>query len=159
MNKKSENHGTHSGYYIYSTMAIIGFILLIAFVCYLVYDLLIKLTSQEISNATLVQAVITLLITIFVGGIFGKNLELRNSRKLEFLKVQKDIALTVIELTKKISSGEDSKIALAQLYFEINKAELFFNKEVADSIKGLHSAVTQENYDKVIENMRKVLNG
>ena len=58
------------GYYIYSTIvALFGFILF-GFLAYFIYDLFIKLSAQDFSNNTVVQALLTLFITVFVGVFF-----------------------------------------------------------------------------------------
>lgn len=60
----------NKGYWIYSIIAIIFGMSLFAFFAYLIYDLIIKLSEKDFSNNTVVQALITLVITVFLGGFF-----------------------------------------------------------------------------------------
>ena len=53
---------TQKGYWIYSVIAIIFGMGLFAFFAYLLYDLIVKLATTEISNDTLIQSLITLII-------------------------------------------------------------------------------------------------
>ena len=63
------------GNYIYSIIILIAFFVLLGFFGYLVYDLIIKLSEKDFSNNTVIQALITLIITVFLGGYFSKYLE------------------------------------------------------------------------------------
>ena len=58
------------GYWIYSIVAIIIGMSLFAFLGYLIYDLILKLADKDFSNNTVIQALITLIITVFIGGYF-----------------------------------------------------------------------------------------
>ncbi len=58
------------GYYIYSIFAVIFGFGLIAYICYLFYDLVLKLSDKDFSENTVIQALITLIITVFIGGYF-----------------------------------------------------------------------------------------
>ena len=60
----------NKGYWIYSIVAIIFGMSLFAFFAYLIYDLIIKLSEKDFSNNTVIQALITLIITVFLGGYF-----------------------------------------------------------------------------------------
>ena len=56
------------GYYVYSCVAVFFGMALFAFLGWLIYDLILKLSNQDFSNNTVVQALITLIITVFIGG-------------------------------------------------------------------------------------------
>lgn len=64
---------------------------------YLVYDLIIKLADKDYTNNTVIQALITLIITVFLGGYFSKWLEHKNARKIELYRIRTDISLKVID--------------------------------------------------------------
>lgn len=75
------------GYWIYSVIAIIFGFGLFGWFGYLVYDLIIKLSEKDFSNNTVIQALITLIVIVFIGGYFSKWLELRNNKKLNYIKL------------------------------------------------------------------------
>ena len=121
---------TQKGYWIYSVIAIIFGIGLFAFFAYLLYDLIIKLATTEISNDTLIQSLITLIITVFIGGYFSKGLEQRNNKKLETYKVQKEVALNIIDLVGMIVHNNNKEQAIQLLIVESYKVKLFFDDEL-----------------------------
>ena len=51
------------GYWVYSVCVVTAVICLLAYFGYLVYDLVLKLAEKDFSNNTVVQALITLIIT------------------------------------------------------------------------------------------------
>ncbi len=121
---------TQKGYWIYSVIAIIFGMGLFAFFAYLLYDLIIKLATTEISNDTLIQSLITLIITVFIGGYFSKGLEQRNNKKLETYKVQKEVALNIIDLVGMIIHNNNKEQAIQLLIVESYKVKLFFDDEL-----------------------------
>lgn len=121
---------TQKGYWIYSVIAIIFGMGLFAFFAYLLYDLIIKLATTEISNDTLIQSLITLIITVFIGGYFSKGLEQRNNKKLETYKVQKEVALNIIDLVGMIVYNNNKEQAIQLLIVESYKVKLFFDDEL-----------------------------
>lgn len=125
---------TQKGYWIYSVIAIIFGMGLFAFFAYLLYDLIVKLATTEISNDTLIQSLITLIITVFIGGYFSKGLEQRNNKKLETYKVQKEVALNIIDLTGMIVNNNNKEQAIQLLIVESYKVKLFFDDELLKSI-------------------------
>lgn len=125
---------TQKGYWIYSVIAIIFGMGLFAFFAYLLYDLIVKLATTEISNDTLIQSLITLIITVFIGGYFSKGLEQRNNKKLETYKVQKEVALNIINLMGMIVHNNNKEQAIQLLIVESYKVKLFFNDELLKSI-------------------------
>ena len=60
------------GYWIYSSIAVIIGMSLFGFLGYLTYDLVLKLSEKDFSNNTVIQALITLFVTVFLGGYFSK---------------------------------------------------------------------------------------
>lgn len=125
---------TQKGYWIYSVIAIIFGMGLFAFFAYLLYDLIVKLATTEISNDTLIQSLITLIITVFIGGYFSKELEQRNNKKLETYKVQKEVALNIIDLMGMIVHNNNKEQAIQLLIVESYKVKLFFDDELLKSI-------------------------
>lgn len=125
---------TQKGYWIYSVIAIIFGMGLFAFFAYLLYDLIVKLATTEISNDTLIQSLITLIITVFIGGYFSKGLEQRNNKKLETYKVQKEVALNIIDLMGMIVNNKNKEQAIQLLIVESYKVKLFFDDELLKSI-------------------------
>lgn len=121
---------TQKGYWIYSVIAIIFGMRLFAFFAYLLYDLIVKLATTEISNDTLIQSLITLIITVFIGGYFSKGLEQRNNKKLETYKVQKEVALNIIDLVGMIVHNNNKEQAIQLLIVESYKVKLFFDDEL-----------------------------
>ena len=88
MNQKQNG----KGYYVYSTIvAIIGFTFLFLF-AFLIYDLILKLSTEGFGDKTIIQSILTIIGTVFLGGFFTKNLEYKNCRKLEAFKTQKEVA-------------------------------------------------------------------
>lgn len=148
----------HSGYYVYSIFAIIAGCLLLAFIGYLLYDLFFSLATKEITNLTLIQGILTLLITIFLGGYFTKWLELKNHKKLEYVKTEKEIAIRIIDLAGNISRKENLEDSKSKLMFESHKAKLFFNEDISTSIFNLASNTNQENLNQVVNKLKKHFN-
>lgn len=138
---------TQKGYWIYSVIAIIISIGLFAFLAYLLYDLIIKLATTEISNGTLIQSLITLIITVFIGGYFSKNLEHRNSKRLETYKVQKDIALNIIDLMGMIVHNINKEQATQLLIVESYKVKLFFDDELLKTINNFCQEKDSNKYN------------
>ena len=62
------------GYWIYSTIVVIFFVILFAFLGYLIKDLILKLAEKDFSNNTVIQALITLIVTVVIGGYFSKTI-------------------------------------------------------------------------------------
>lgn len=136
---------TQKGYWIYSIITIIFFIGLFAFVAYLLYDLVIKLATTQISNDTLIQSLITLIITVFIGGYFSKYLEHRNNKRLETYKTQKEIALNIINLMGMIIYNNNKEQAIQLLVVESYKVKLFFDDEL---LKSINSFCQEEDTNK-----------
>ena len=121
-----ENEIEKKGYWIYSTITIIIGFSLFAFWGYLIYDLIVKLSDKDFSNNTVVQALITLIITVFIGGYFSKWIESVFMRKNELYKTKISISLRLIDLASEYyrNNSEDIK---NMLIFESSKVKLFFD--------------------------------
>ena len=116
------------GYWIYSIVAIIIGMSLFAFLGYLIYDLILKLADKDFSNNTVIQALITLIITVFIGGYFSKWLEYKNSKKTKLYETRIDIALRLIDLASEYYRNRSNEIK-SMLIFESAKVKLFFEDE------------------------------
>lgn len=133
------------GYWIYSIFAIIFGMSLMGFIVYLFYDLIIKLTTTEITNETLVQSFITLIITVFAGGYFSENLKQKSNKKLEKFKIQQEIALNIIDFMGMIVRGDNTERAKQLLINESYKVKLFFDDEI---LKFINIFCNEENKEK-----------
>ena len=146
----------NKGYWIYSIVAIIVGMGLFAFFAYLIYDLIIKLSEKDFSNNTVIQALITLIITVFLGGYFSKWLERRNTKKLELLKIQNKIALTLIDLSSAMIYSPDDELIRQAIVKESSKVKLYFDDE---TLKTLNDFIKAENkkeyYDPLIDCLKK----
>lgn len=146
------------GNYIYSIIILIAFFVLVGFFGYLVYDLIIKLSEKDFSNNTVIQALITLIITVFLGGYFSKYLERRNAKKIELLKTQRDIALQVVDLASMYLYKSDDENIRHLLLTEESKIKLFFNDEVLSAMNSyLKQEPTKEKYEQLVDSMKKVI--
>lgn len=146
----------NKGYWIYSIVAIIFGIGLFALVAYLIYDLIIKLSEKDFSNNTVIQALITLIITVFLGGYFSKWLERRNTKKLELLKIQNEIALTLVDLSSAMIYSPDDELIRQSIVKESSKVKLYFDDE---TLRTLNDYIKAENkkefYDPLIDCLKK----
>ncbi len=144
------------GYYVYSCIAVVFGMSLFGFLGWLIYDLILKLSNQDFSNNTVVQALITLIITVFIGGYFSKWLEIRNHKKLELYKIRTSISLKIIDLATILYYHPESTEAKELLIAESHKVKLYFND---DLLKSLNQFMCEEDkgqyYDKVIDELKK----
>ena len=153
------------GYWIYSVIAIIVGMGLFAFWAYLIYDLILKLAKQDLSNNTMIQSLITLVTTVFLGGYFSKWLERRNAKKLEVFKIQKDIALKVIDYVTILYYHPDNTSVKELLVAESIKVKLYFDDETLkilnEFIKSTESVsfdvIKTQLYDNVSNQLKKVV--
>ena len=122
------------GYYVYSCVAVIFGMALFAFLGWLIYDLILKLSNQDFSNNTVVQALITLIITVFIGGYFSKWLEIRNHKKLELYKIQTSISLKIIDLATILYHHPESIEAKELLIAESQKVKLYFDDNLLKNL-------------------------
>ena len=144
------------GYLIYSIVAIIIGMSLFAFLGYLVYDLILKLADKDFSNNTVIQALITLIITVFIGGYFSKWLEYKNSKKTKLYETRIDIALRLIDLASEYYRNRSNEIK-SMLIFESAKVKLFFEDE---TLKRMNNFIESDdkniidNYNALIDNLK-----
>lgn len=152
-----DENGTKKGYWIYSIVTVIIFCVLFAFWGYLVYDLIIKLSMKDFSNNTVVQALITLIITVFIGGYFSKSIESKFSKKNQLYKTRIDISLRLIDLASAYYRETTDEIK-NMLIFESAKVKLFFDD---DTLKKLNIFIESDknsmltNYNLLINELKK----
>ncbi len=151
------------GYWIYSCVAIMIGMGLFAFLGYLVYDLILKLSEKDFSNNTVIQALITLIITVFIGGYFSKWLEHRNTRKAQLFEIKKDVSITIIDHASNLYHHSDNIVSLEVLFAASSKVKLYFNDETLKSLNTYIKRVTdgsdKENltdaYNLLIDELKK----
>lgn len=145
------------GYWIYSIIAVILGFSLFGWIGYLIYDLVIKLSEKDFSNNTVVQALITLVVTVFIGGYFSKWLELKNTKKIELYKIRTEISLKIIDLASAFYYIQDENIKNL-LIAESSKVKLYFDDEVLKNLNNyLESNKKDRNdkYEALINSLRK----
>ncbi|MFR8100345.1 MAG: hypothetical protein ACLU76_10085 [Ruminococcus bicirculans (ex Wegman et al. 2014)] len=147
------------GYWIYSIIAVIIGFAFFAFFVYLIYDLIIKLADKDFSNNTVIQALITLITTVFIGGYFSKWLENRNAKKLELYKIQTTISLKIIDLSSILLNNNVNNDEIRDMLItESIKVKLYFPDSVLKSLNNFLQSNESEiykNYDIMIEELRK----
>lgn len=144
-------------YYIYSICAVLIIMTVFGFFIYFMYDLIIKLSTNQFANVALISSLITIFITVFIGGWFNKSLELRNSKHIESYKEKKDISLNIISLASAIINNIESEKAKNLLGNENIRAELFLNDIIVQDINNFLESSTKENYNTLLDNIKKEL--
>lgn len=145
------------GYWIYSIIAIIIGMSLFAFFGYLIYDLILKLSDKDFSNNTVIQALITLIITVFIGGYFSKWLEYRNSKKTQLYQTRIEIALHLIDLASEYYTNRN-EIIKNILIFESAKVKLFFYDETLKKLNNFIGSTDENminNYNFLIDSLKE----
>ncbi len=148
------------GYWIYSVAVIIFFVALFGFWGYLIYDLILKLSTTNITNITLIQTIITLVVTVFIGGYFSKGLEFRNNKRLNSLKIQSDIAIIIIDLAGLIIRNENREYNIQLLKNENFKVKLFFDDEAVKAINEFCDSDDKNfkhYYNTIVDCMKKCI--
>ena len=149
------------GYWIYSVIAIVIGMSLFAFWGYLLYDLVLKLSEKDFSNNTVVQALFSLVTTVFLGGYFTKILERRNEITLDVFKVQKDISLKVIDYATALYYHPENVQVKELLIAETIKVKLYFDDDVLKAtnefIKSLDAIQGNGQKDTTYENLANQL--
>ena len=145
------------GYWIYSVVAVIVGMALFGFVAWLIYDLIAKLADKDLSNNTIIQALITLIITVFIGGWFSKYLEAKNAKRLELYKIRTNISLRLIDLTSEAMRHPEDKLINNMLICESSKVKLYFPDT---TLKALNNFIQDEKkeehkYNQVIDDLCK----
>lgn len=154
------------GYWVYSIIVVIVFVMLFAFVAYLICDVIIKISKEDVTNNTVLQAVISFFITVLFGGYFSKWLEMRNAKKLEIFKVQKEICLNVIDCATMLYYHPENSSARELLISESHKIKLYFdnkvllavNKFVESSDKHDENVDRKNIYEQLIDELRGAIN-
>lgn len=144
------------GYWIYSIVAVIFGMSLFALLGYLIYDLILKLSVKDFSNNTVVQALITLIITVFIGQFYSKWLERRNTKKIELYKIQTQLSLSLIDLTSAFMWQPDNEDIKQALIRESSKVKLYFNDETLKQLNEFIKATDKKVfYDPLIDTLKK----
>lgn len=144
------------GYWIYSIVAVIFGMSLFALLGYLIYDLILKLSVKDFSNNTVVQALITLVITVFIGQFYSKWLERRNTKKNELYKIQTQLSLSLIDLTSAFIWQPDNEDIKRALIRESSKVKLYFNDETLKQLNEFIKATDKKVfYDLLIDTLKK----
>ena len=144
------------GYWIYSIVAVIFGMLLFALLGYLIYDLILKLSVKDFSNNTVVQALITLIITVFIGQYYSKWIERRNTKKIELYKIQTQLSLSLIDLTSAFIWQPDNEDIKRALIRESSKVKLYFNDETLKQLNEFIKASDKKVfYDALIDTLKK----
>ena len=161
MDEENNLNENKKGYWIYSVIAIVIGMSLFAFWGYLLYDLVLKLSEKDFSNNTVVQALFSLVTTVFLGGYFTKILERRNAKKLEVFKVQKDISLKVIDYATVLYYHPENVQVKELLIAETIKVKLYFDDDVLKAtnefIKSLDAIQGNGQKDTTYENLANQL--
>lgn len=143
------------GYWVYSVIAIIVGFAFFAFLGYLIYDLVIKLSEKDFSNNTVIQALITLIITVFIGGYYSKWLEHRNAKRLELYKIQSQLAISIIELSSLYINNPNEEKVQAALFVEASKVKLYFSDDTLRKLNALISAEDKKGaYEPLIDSLK-----
>ena len=143
------------GYWIYSITAVIVGMSLFAFIGYLICDLIIKSAD---TNNTLLQALITLIITVFIGVYISKWLELRNTKKIELYKIQTNISLVLIDLASESARNIKNDDIKSLLINESIKVKLYFPDSVLKALNNFINTSKENivgNYNLLTEELRK----
>lgn len=114
----------------------------------------IKTFKTSFSNKTVVQALITLIITVFNGGYFTKWLEYRNYRKLELYKIKRDIVLKIFDYTTILYHHLECHEAREMLITESCKVKLYFDDTL---LLSLNNFISEKNKKAYYNEIVKVL--
>lgn len=145
-----------TGYWVYSTIAIIVGMTLFGFFGYLIYDLILKLADKDFSNNTVIQALITLIITVFIGGYFSKWLEYENAKKTQLYQTRISISLRLIDLASEYYRRRTEDIKNI-LIFESAKVKLFFEDETLKNLNNFIESKDEElinKYNLLIDSLK-----
>lgn len=144
------------GYWIYSIIAIIIGFGLFAFWGYLLYDLIIKLSEKDFSNNTVVQALFTLVSTVFVGGYFSKYIENKFAKRNELYKTRISVSLELIDLASQYYHNNTFEVK-NMLIIKSAKVKLFFDDETLKKMNNFinsNKKIMLENYNILIDDLK-----
>ncbi len=136
------------GYWVYSILAVLVFVALFAFWGYLIYDLVLKLSNQDLSNNTVVQALISLIVTVFIGGYFSKALERKNAIKLELFKVKKELSVRLVDCATVLVHHPNDQSIRELLIAESSKVKLYLNDKTLLALNNLIAAADNDSDTK-----------
>lgn len=147
------------GYWIYSTIVVIFSISFFAYALWLICYLIYKLSTAPITNGIILQSIVTLFMTVILGGYFSKWLEHRNAKKLELYKIRTAISLSVIDLASEYYHHKNEIEIRNQLISESSKVKLYFDNEVLISLNEYLSSEEIELLSKYEELINKLKSG
>lgn len=131
-----------------------------AFSIYLVYLLVVKASTNQFADTTVLQAMLTLIISVLIGTILTKSLESRNAKRLEVFKIKKDVSINIINLSGVLLSSDESEKqkAFEILHNENMKVKLFFDDETVRAVKKFLEEKTLSSYGEMTDMLKKHLN-
>ncbi|ENH96739.1 hypothetical protein J416_09184 [Gracilibacillus halophilus YIM-C55.5] len=147
--------------YFYGIVLFLILFSTISFVVYLFYSLVIKASNDELTDNTIVNALITLIISVILGNLMSRKLEHRYARSLEIYKIKNSIALNIIDLSETILNSRNEEIrlkALESLETEYKKSKLYFEEEIVYSIQNLIKYQSLDSYNQLIKLLRNQVN-
>lgn len=147
-------------YYVYSILVVAIIVFAFIFLGFLIYDLILKLSVQDFTNNTVIQALITLIITVFIGGYFNKHLEHRNHKKIELFKIKLNISLNLVNLASSYYYFPSDEQVRNALINESKKIKLYFDDDVLRALNLYLENINQkpELYDELINKLKKHVN-
>lgn len=116
---------------------------MISFLGYSIYDLILKLSIKDFSNNTVVQALITLIVSVFIGQFYSKWLERRN-KNLSY-KMQTQLSLMLIDLTSAFIWQLVNEDIKRDLIRESSKVKLYFNDETLKQLNDFIKAIDKKS--------------
>ncbi|MGG4107985.1 hypothetical protein AAXB25_29260 [Paenibacillus lautus] len=130
-----------------------------AFSVYLVYLLVVKASTNQFADTTVLQAMLTLIISVLIGTILTKSLESRNAKRLEVFKIRKDVSININLSGVLLSSDESEKQrAFEILHNENMKVKLFFDDETVRAVKKFLEEKSLSSYEEMTDMLKKHLN-
>ena len=103
------------------------------------------------------QALITLILTVFIGGYYSKWLEQKNAKKIYLYQTRINVSLKLIDLSSSFYN-EQSELIKNMLIFESLKVKLLFNDE---TLKLLNNFIESDksnmliNYNLLIDKLKE----
>lgn len=146
------------GYGIIIFLIIFGFL---AFVVHLGYTLILKASTNEFADTTLIQGMFTLFFTVIIGTWLTKSLEAKNAKKLELYKVMQGVSLSIVNLSSIVLSADSDeqqkKKAIDLLVDESVKVKLFFDDETLKDVNHFITEKTPASYNNLIDRLKEHL--
>lgn len=146
------------GYWIYCIFVILAFAGLLAFVAWLIYYIIIYLSNKDFSNNTIVQAILTLVVTVIIGGFFSKWLEHKYTKKLELYKIQTTISINLIDIASEYLHNKSEHLRY-DLICESCKVKLYFPdsvlKALNEFIQANHTNESEQKYTALMDELKR----